>query len=144
VAGFRSTTSTRAPSSANRWAVARPIPLPAPVTTTRAPVTLLDNVLNLIKLLHQAQMRQNPCSHRDSRTNDHISTKISNTPCVGLITYLTLRSYLNIFCEKFLKFCSNLPIPIADQKQGADICLTTTHKSSIASSSQQRSQPWVS
>jgi len=31
----RSVTATMAPSSANRWAVARPIPDPAPVTSTR-------------------------------------------------------------------------------------------------------------
>ena len=32
-------TATRAPSSARRWAVARPIPLPAPVTSATFPAT---------------------------------------------------------------------------------------------------------
>src|SRR6185503_3374212 len=35
--GVRSRTATAAPSSASRWAVARPIPLAAPVTTATFP-----------------------------------------------------------------------------------------------------------
>ena len=79
----RSTTATRAPSSANRWAVARPMPLAAPVTSARLPSIDRDSEVNRMAPTIRGTRDGDPDRARPTRPGRESRPRSSELPPQG-------------------------------------------------------------